>query len=459
MPNSRILIVDDQTNMRHMMSALLADAGYEVDEASNGKEALRKVQSVSYNYIFCDIRMPKMDGMTFMDEASAHLEDTEVIMMSAYGSIDTAIEAMKRGAYDYISKPFKPDEILLTLKKAHERKQLRAENILLKQRIEEIEGSHSFDDMVAKSKSMQALFKLSVKVAQYDTTILITGQSGTGKELVARGIHRYSKRSKNYIIPINCAGIPHNLLESELFGHKKGAFTGADRDYGGLFEAAQGGTIFLDEIGDLPLALQVKLLRVLQESEIRPLGTSREKHVDVRIIAATSKNLANEIQRGNFREDLYYRLNVVPIHLPPLSERTEDIPLLCNFFMERYSLKMKKEVYRVSSGAMAMLLDYHWPGNVRELENMIERAVVLAEDHTLYPEHFPAIGDRSKTGGELVSDDVLSGFSLKTGKEKLEKIMISKALAKTGGNRTRAAKLLEISHPSLLSKMKQYKIN
>lgn len=460
MTHNRILIVDDQTNMRHMMSALLTDSGYIVDEASDGDEALRKViNGEGYDYIFCDIMMPKMDGMTFMKSAGQYLEKTDVIMMSAYGSIDVAVDAMKLGAYDYISKPFKPDEILLTLKKAREKLQLKAENSALRQRIGEIEASQSFGSMVAKSKSMQDLFKLSLKVSKYDTTVLITGQSGTGKELIAKGIHSSSKRNKNQMVPVNCAGIPHNLLESELFGHKKGAFTGADRDYGGLFEAAQGGTIFLDEIGDLPLALQVKLLRVLQESEIRPVGASGTRMVDVRVIAATSKNLEEAIERGNFREDLYYRLNVMAIHIPPLAERSEDIPLLCHFFMDRYGRKFDKGVHSISSAAMSLLLGYPWPGNVRELENMIERAIVLAEDKQLKPEHFPAILTRDANDRSVETDDVFSGFSLKTGKIKLEKAFISRALAQTGGNRTQAARLLEISHPSLLSKMKLYGID
>ncbi|MFO8112266.1 MAG: sigma-54 dependent transcriptional regulator [Desulfosalsimonadaceae bacterium] len=459
MNQHRILIVDDQTNMRHMMSVLLTDAGYDVDEAPDGEEALRKVREVSYKYIFCDIKMPKMDGMTFMKSAGAALDQTSVIMMSAYGSIDIAIEAMKLGAYDYISKPFKPDEILLTLKKAYEREVLKEENTVLRQRIEEIEGSHSFGDMVAKSKSMQDVFKLSAKVAQYDTTVLVTGQSGTGKELIAKAIHYSSKRNKKQIVPVNCAGIPHNLLESELFGYKKGAFTGADRDYGGLFEAAEGGTLFLDEIGDLPSSLQVKLLRVLQEGEIRPLGASESRVVDARIVAATSKTLEEEMKNGNFREDLYYRLNVMSIHLPPLAEHSEDIPLLCQFFMDRYNRKFGKAVQTISPVAMSMLLEHSWPGNVRELENMIERAVVLAEEQELGPENFPVHLQGVKINRGEGIENFFQGFSLKSGKVRLEEAMIRKALAKTRGNRTQAARLLEISHPSLLSKIKRYGID
>ncbi|MGM0453168.1 MAG: sigma-54-dependent transcriptional regulator [Thermodesulfobacteriota bacterium] len=453
----RILIVDDEANMRHMMAALLSDAGYRVDTAEDGRQALEKVAEESFAYIFCDIKMPEMDGMTFMKQAGDHLAATEVIMMSAYGTIDTAVAAMKLGAYDYISKPFKPDEVLLTLEKAREREKLKSENSALKQRLREIEQSESFGGMVAKSSAMQTIFKVAEKVAQYDTTVLITGESGTGKELVARGIHMSSKRAQKSIVPVNCAGIPANLLESELFGYKKGAFTGAGRDYGGLFEAAAGGTIFLDEIGDLPLSLQVKLLRVLQDREIRPVGASQGKQIDVRIIVATSKNLAAEAKAGTFREDLFYRLNVMPIHLPPLIERTEDIALLCRYFIDRYSKKLDKPVTGISSEAMALLFKHRWPGNVRELENMIERAVVLAEDAVLQPQHFPAL----QQDPDGVSDDIydaFSGFSIKAGKETLERVLIRKALEATAGNRTHAARLLEISHPSLLSKIKFYGI-
>lgn len=454
---NRVLVVDDEANMRHMMSALLSGAGWSVEVAADGEEALRRLSNDSFDFIFCDIRMPGMDGIAFLKTAEERLGRTNVIMMSAYGTIDTAVEAMKQGAYDYISKPFKPDEVMLVLTKARERELLKKENNALKQRIQEIEGGYGFGKMVAQSKSMRDLFKVAERVAQYDTTVLITGDSGTGKELVARGIHYSSKRAAKNLIPVNCAGIPENLLESELFGHKKGAFTGADRDYGGLFEAAAGGTLFLDEIGELPPALQVKLLRVLQESEIRPVGSSRTTRVDVRIIAATSRNLEAEVKKSGFREDLFYRLNVLRIHIPPLIERTEDIPLLCGFFIDRYSRKCGRTITGISPAAMSLLLGHHWPGNVRELENMIERAVVMAESEELQPENFPAI-EKKGVSESIDSSEILSGFSLKAGKETLERVLIRKALAATGGNRTQAARLLEISHPSLLSKMKIYSI-
>jgi two-component system, NtrC family, response regulator AtoC len=453
----RILIIDDEENMRHMLTALLKESGYEVDSLHDAAVAQKKIQDVFYHFIFCDIRMPNMDGMTFLKSSGEMLQNSNVIMMSAYGTIDTAIEAMKHGAYDYISKPFKPDEVLLTLKKAEERERLKSENIELKERIQAIVASSGFGNMIGKSKAILSVFKLAAKVAQFDTTVLITGESGTGKELVAKGIHFSGKRTNKPLIPINCGGIPETLLESEMFGYKKGAFTGADRNYKGLFEAADGGTIFLDEVGDLPISLQVKLLRFLQDNEIRPIGDTQAKRVDVRIITATSKNLDTEVKQGKFREDLFYRLNVLPVHLPTLMERYEDIPILCQHFISQFNKKLGKHINEISPSAMSMLLKYNWPGNIRELENTIERAVVLTEQDILLPENFPP--EITSGMGHSHMDDIFKGFSLKTSREVLEKKMIRRALEATRGNRTQAAKLLEISHPSLLSKMKLYNIS
>jgi two-component system response regulator AtoC len=456
-PN-RILIIDDEANMRHMLAAFLSENGYAVNTAADGREGLDMVSKGSYQFVFCDIRMPNMDGMAFLTAAAGDLEKANVIMMSAYGTIDTAVEAMKAGAYDYISKPFKTDEILLALKKAEERERLKAENSRLRQQIEVMEQNCHFGEMVGKSKSMQEVYRVAKKVAEFETTVLITGESGTGKELVARGIHLHSpSRSKNDLIPVNCAGIPESLLESELFGYKKGAFTGADRDYKGLFAAASGGTLFLDEVGDLPASLQVKLLRVLQDNEVRPVGDTKARKVDVRVIAATSKTLEEEVEKGTFREDLYYRLNVMPIRLPPLVERSDDIPLLCKYFISRYCKKFEKKVESVSGRTMALLLKYHWPGNVRELENVIERAVVLSEEPVIGPDLLPPQFSERR-GGRRV-EDILRGYSLKTARSLLEQNLIRRALAATGGNRTQAAKLLEISHPSLLQKIKLYDLS
>lgn len=453
----RLLIIDDEENMRHMLSSLLKKSGYRVDTASNGKDALEMVDQTLYDFILCDLKMPDISGMEFFEIARDKLWATTVIMMSAYGSIDIAVEAMKKGAYDFISKPFKSDEVLLTLKKAEERESLKRENLWLKERIRKIQENYHFGNMVAKSKAMNDVFKLAEKVAQYNTTVLIYGDSGTGKELIAKGIHFAGDRAKKPLVPVNCGGIPENLLESELFGYKKGAFTGADSDRKGLFTEADGGTIFLDEIGELPLSLQVKLLRVLQESEIRAVGDSKIKKIDVRVIAATAKNLKDEVKKGTFREDLFFRLNVLPILLPTLRERPEDIPLLSQHFIDRFNVSLDKEINGIAPSAMSLLLKHSWPGNVRELENIIERAVVLAENTILLPENFPSeLGEESKMGK---MDDGFDGYSLKAAQKILEKKLITKALKTTNGNRTQAARILEISHPSLLSKIKAYDIN
>jgi two-component system response regulator AtoC len=453
----RLLVIDDESNMRHMLAAMLKNSGYSVDTASEGLEGMKMLERSSYDFILCDIKMPKMDGMTFLKTAGDLVKHSTVIMMSAYGTVETAIEAMKLGAYDYISKPFKSDEVTLTLKKAEERERLKKENDFLRERIRTIQADNRFDRMVGQSKAMQAVFELAKKVARHNTTVLITGESGTGKELIARGIHFYSERADGRLIPVNCGGIPENLLESEMFGYKKGAFTGADRDKAGLFEAAEGGTLFLDEIGELPLSLQVKLLRVLQESEVRPIGDPKTHKVDVRVITATAKNLEAEMRKGTFREDLFYRLNVMQIHLPPLRDRTEDIPPLCQLFIERFNGELKKRIASISPGAMSRLMKHPWPGNVRELENVIQRAVVLAEQDALLPEHLPGSVVTELENGHL--DTLFEGFSLKEAQRSLEKKLIVKALTETGGNRTRAARLLEISHPSLLSKIKAYGID
>lgn len=454
--SKRLLIIDDEENMRHMLTNLLKKEGYHVDTACDGYEGLQMVDQTVYDFILCDIKMPRMDGMEFLKSARDKIGATTVIMMSAYGTIDTALEAMKLGAYDFISKPFKTDEVRLTIKKAEERESLKRENLRLKDRIREIEENYKFGNMVAKSHAMLAVFRLAEKVASYNTTVLISGESGTGKELIARGIHFLGKRSKMPLITINCGGVPDNLLESEFFGYKKGAFTGADRNKKGLFEEADGGTIFLDEIGELPLSLQVKLLRVLQEHEIRPIGDAKSRTIDVRVIAATSKNLEDEVKKGNFREDLFYRLNVLPIKLPPLRERAEDIPLLCQHFINKFNKRFKKDIKGIARDAMSILLKHKWPGNVRELENVIERAVLLAEEIILLPENFPPELGSILNANKL--NDLLEGHSLKAAQKVLEKELITRALTVTGGNRTKAARLLEISHPSLLSKIKAYNI-
>jgi two-component system response regulator AtoC len=398
--------------------------------------------------------MPKMDGLDFLNEAKKAGVDATIIMMSAYGTVDIAIEAIKLGAYDYISKPFKPDEVILTLKKAEERERLRRENELLRK---EVKKEYSFENIISKNKQMQKIFEVITKVAQYKSTILITGESGTGKELVARALHYNSDRAQNPFVAVNCGAIPENLLESELFGHAKGAFTDAIRTKKGLFEEADGGTLFLDEIGELAPQLQVKLLRVLQEGEIRRIGESKPIQVDVRIVAATVKDLVKEVNEGRFRDDLFYRINVLPIHIPPLRERNEDVPLLTAHFIRKYSQVMSKNVVGIDSRALEALMNYKWYGNVRELENTIERAIVLADRENIEIENLPL--EIQNFQEEIPLEPLAEEeYSIKKSSRFLEMNLIKKALKKTKGNHTHAAKLLEISHRALLYKIKEYGI-
>lgn len=450
----RVLIIDDEENFRHMLSVILKKEGYDVEAALNGEEALQKIGLSPFDQILCDIRMPKMDGLQFLHEVKKMGVDSTIIMMSAYGTVDIAIEAIKLGAYDYISKPFKPDEIILTLKKAEERERLRRENEFLRK---EVKKEYSFENIISKNKMMQRIFEVIKKVAQYKSTILITGESGTGKELVARALHYSSDRAQKPFIPVNCGAIPENLLESELFGHAKGAFTDAIRTKKGLFEEADEGTLFLDEIGELPGQLQVKLLRVLQDGEIRRVGESKSIKINVRIVAATVKDLTKEVNEGRFRDDLFYRLNVLPIHIPPLRDRKEDISLLTSHFIKKHSQAMNKNVVGIDSMALEALMNYKWYGNVRELENSIERAIVLADRENIELENLPA---EIQNFQEEIQLEPLSEeeYSIKKASRFLEMTLIKKGLKKTKGNHTHAAKLLEISHRALLYKIKEYGI-
>ncbi|MCP3933613.1 MAG: sigma-54-dependent Fis family transcriptional regulator [Bacteroidetes bacterium] len=451
-----ILIIDDEENMRHMLKAMLERQGYKITTAGDGSEALQIIDTEYFEFILCDIRMPVLDGIAFLEKSQKRLNDTTVIMMSAYGSIDMAIKAMNMGAYDFISKPFKTDEVLLTLKKAEERETLKDENRHLKTQLKSVQDYVGFVDIVGNSQSMEEIIKLAEKVAPYDTTILITGESGVGKELIARGIHASSPRGNRSFFAINCGSIPLELLESELFGYMKGAFTGADRDKKGMFEEANGSTLFLDEIGELPVVMQVKLLRVLQENEIRPIGANVGKKIDVRILAATARDLEKEVQEKSFRQDLFYRLNVMPLKLPPLRERVVDIPLLCTHFINKYNRRFSTHIQRVSKAAMTRLIHYDWPGNIRELENVIQRGVVLTENNTIDEAHLPAsIGEKKKTFIDSTFDNI---FSIKHAQKILEEKMIRKALNETAGNKSKAAQLLEMSYPSLLNKIKEYSI-
>ncbi|MFC1832383.1 sigma-54-dependent transcriptional regulator [Thermodesulfobacteriota bacterium] len=454
----KLLIVDDERNMRHMLKAMVEIHGYGVSTAENGRVALDLIKKERFDFILCDVKMPDIDGMSLLKQGVSYLEQTTVIMMSAYGTVDLALEAMKAGAYDFISKPFKADEVLMTLKKAEERERLRRENIRLKEQIAELRG-HSFGRLVATSPAMTRVVEISRNVACYNTTVLITGESGTGKELVARGIHEESNRREKSFTAINCGSIPAHLLESELFGYVKGAFTGADRTRRGLLDEADGSTLFLDEIGELPLDLQVKLLRVLQEREIRPLGSQAVKKIDIRVVAATSVDLDERIEQGTFREDLFYRLNVVPVRIPPLRERVEDIPVLANHFLERYVLLLDAAVESFSPEALDLMIDYHWPGNVRELENSVQRALVVGRGGTIRPEDLPKRIREKVLAVDSYADKFKNeNLSIKTAQRKIEASLIRKALEVSGGNKSRATELLEISYPSLLQKIKLYNI-
>ncbi len=452
-----VLVIDDEENMRHMLSKMLTMDGFRVETAADGQMGLDILARSDFDFVLCDIKMPKMDGMGFLRALGGKSHQATVIMMSAYGTIDLAVSAMQLGAYDFISKPFKSDEVRLAIKKAQERDNLKRENLRLKTQLQRIGDRQRFGNLVAKSRAMQSVFAMASKASQYGTTVLITGESGTGKELVARGIHYEGSRRGRSMVPVNCGSIPENLLESELFGYVKGAFTGADATKKGLFEEAHGGTLFLDEIGELPLPLQVKLLRVLQENEIRPVGAPNTRKIDVRVIAATSRNLEEMVGENSFREDLYYRLNVLPIEMPPLRERSEDIPLLCQHFIAKLNASLDRNVKSIAPEAMAELLRYHWPGNVRELENAIERAMVLSDSDTLQSNSFSLSGVRKFQTTPM--EQIFEGYSLKHAQKVLEKEMITRALTTTKGNRTQAAKLLQISHPSLLSKIKAYQID
>jgi two-component system, NtrC family, response regulator AtoC len=456
----RILVVDDEENLRHMLTVLLKREGYEVSAVANGEAALAELQARPYDLVLADVRMPKLGGLELLEALRTRSIPATVIMMSAYGTIETAIEAMKRGAYDYISKPFKPDEILLVLRKAEERERLYRENQLLRQALAKSrDGSdEGLPGMIGHSGPMLEVYRTVRKIAPFKTTVLLQGESGTGKELVARAVHTLSPRATAPFVAVNCGAIPETLLESELFGHRRGAFTDATRDRKGLFEEASGGTLFLDEIGELPFSLQVKILRALQEEEIRPLGDTGDIKVDVRVIAATGRDLTAEVAAGRFREDLFYRLSVMPLHLPPLRDRKGDVPELVDFFIARQSARMGRPgpVEGVTAEAMKLFLEYGWPGNVRELENTIEHALVLCEGTHLDIDVLPA---KVRESRDRLRQTLLDGeLSIKRTTRIIEEELIRKVLRKTNGNRTRAAEILEISHRALLYKIKEFGI-
>ena len=447
----RILIVDDEESMRDFLSILLRRDGYQVETAVDGAQAVACLRDAHFDLVISDVKMPRLDGFSLLDHVIARAPTTAVIMITAFSNTEQAVEAMKKGAYDYITKPFKNDEIRLIVQNALERMELRKENRQLKR---ELEQRFSFGSIIGKSRPMQAVYDLIEKVAGSRVNILVTGESGTGKELVAKAIHFNSERRDQPFVAINCGAIPENLLESELFGHEKGSFTGAVVQKAGLFEVADGGTLFLDEIAELPAMMQVKLLRVLQERELRRVGGTRTLPVDVRLVAATNKDLNRLVSCGQFREDLFYRLNVIQLALPALRERREDIPLLVEHFLGKYSPTVS---LTLADGVLRRLLDYGWPGNIRELENTIERCVVLCGDGAITVDSLPG---HIRTGADPVEapmqDLPEEGLDLDNYLGNIEKSILLKALDRTGGIRKRAAELLGISFRSIRYRLAKY---
>lgn len=441
-----ILIVDDDPDLRNLMKDILEDHHFKVAVAQDGREALRCLEDQEFLVVLTDLRMKGMGGAELLQEIVRKHPASNVIMMTAFGSVESAVEAMKQGAFDYLTKPIKTDELLVTIEKALKEARLRQEVAQLRQ---QVTREYSFDQILGKSKPMQDVFDLIRRVADTQTNILITGESGTGKELVAKAIHFNSSRKDAPFVPVNCAAIPEFLLESELFGHVKGAFTDAKTDKRGLFEEANKGTLFLDEISEMPMMLQAKLLRAVQEREIRRVGATRSVPIDVRIIAATNLNLAEEVQAKRFREDLFYRLNVIEIRLPPLRERKEDIPLLCNMMLEKSSVARQKHVAKISEATLGMLLDYPWPGNVRELENIMERAVTLAQGPVITPTDLPPAIRNRQGDRALIEECAERLMSL----EDIEHLYIRRMLEKTGGNKFQAAQILGIDRKTLYRKL------
>jgi two-component system, NtrC family, response regulator PilR len=458
MIKDKILVADDEQSMREFLDIMLKKEGYKVSLASNGEEVVKLVDNDLFDLVLLDIRMPKLDGISALKKIKANAPETIVIMITAYASADTAIKAMKEGAYDYITKPFKVEEIKLIIKNALEKKNLQKENILLKQVVRD---RYHFGNIIGQSPKMMALYDLLEKVSPTKTNILIAGESGTGKELVAKAIHYNSPRKEKPFVTLNCGAIPESLIESELFGHMKGAFTDAIATKKGLFEVADEGTIFLDEISELPLLMQVKLLRVLQDKEFKRVGGTEDILVDVRIISATNKDLEEGVKEKRFREDLFYRLNVIQIKLPPLRDRKEDIQILANHFLKKYSEELSKNILKITPEALQILLNYDYPGNVRELQNIIERAVALesSQELTAYNLSSYLSGQPLLKKGPIDIEIPSEGIDLEKMVEDLERTLLLKALDKTKGIKKKAAELLHINFRSMRYRLEKYGLN
>jgi DNA-binding NtrC family response regulator len=460
--NVRILVVDDEMIVCESCKRILEEEEeYEVETALSGKEAFEKMKANPFDIVITDLKMPGIDGMEVLRTFRKEYPDSIIIMITGFSTVETAVEAIKLGAFDYIPKPFTPDEVSIVVKKAIEKKSLMLENVYLRQELQEKYGFHN---IVGKSKKMQEIYRVIAKVATTDSTVLIYGQSGTGKELIARAIHFNSPRREKQFVPVDCAVLSENLLESELFGHVRGSFTGAVTTKPGLFEVADGGTVFLDEVGNISLSIQAKLLRVLQEREFTPVGGTKAKKVDIRLIAATNKDLEKMIKEETFREDLYYRLNIVPIYLPGLRERPEDIPLLAVHFLKKYAEEMGKAIKGFTPEAMEKLMRYPWPGNVRELENVIERTVVMIDDEMVRVEHLILPGQQEK---EILENQIpMTSEELKEVKkqvrekavEEIERAFVLNALERHQWNVTRAAEEVGMLRPNFQALMRKYNL-
>jgi len=454
MSAARVLIVDDEKSMRELLTITLERAGYDVTAADGGEAAIEAIRRDTFDAIITDLRMPKVDGLQVLRAARDLSPDTAVIVVTAVASTETAVEAMKLGAYDYITKPFKLDEVDLIIKNGLERKRLRDENLYLRK---QLETQHRFENIIGKSAKIVDVFDTIRKIADSPATAMISGESGTGKELVARAIHFNSHRRDKPFVSVNCGAIPEGLMESELFGHVKGSFTGAIANKIGLFTAAEGGTLFLDEITEIPPLLQVKLVRAIQLREVRRVGDTKDVRTDLRLIAASNRDLETAVREGVMREDLFYRLNVLPIHLPPLRERREDIPLLVAHFIQKFSKELGKDVRGVTPEAMAILERYHWPGNIRELENALERAIVLGAGEMLGADSLPDSVRRERPAREPeLLDFADEGVDLEATLDDLERRYLQRALERTHGVQTKAAELLRMTFRQFRYKLQKH---
>ncbi len=453
----KILLIEDDINTLHGLAEILEEEGFVVTKARNARNGQSEFKKDNFDVVLVDYLLPDLDGLQLAESLLQEQPETKIIMMTAFGTVKNAVQAMKLGIYDYLTKPIDLDELLIIIRRAIQEKRLIDENIDLKSKLSE---TYRFENIIGVSGKMQEVFRKIRKVASSDATVLIRGESGTGKELIARAIHYHSPRSEAPLVEINCASIPETLLESELFGHEKGAFTGAYKQKKGKFEIANGGTLFLDEIGELPLSLQAKLLRVLQDGRFTRVGGVENIEVNVRLIAATNANLEKLLEEGKFREDLYYRLNVIPILIPPLRERREDIGPLTDFFIQKYARKNKKSIKGISQEARFILMNYDWPGNVRELENAIENAVVMAEGEVITPADLPGYLQSSVSEGSFMGQLLQQhkGMSYREKLEAFEREIIRQALEETGGNKTHAAKKLGFTLRTLRNKVKKYNL-